>query len=100
MTCVSDTVNLSDFRENAAAHLHRLAETGRAEVLTVDGEARGIVMSPSAFDRLLEYVEELETAASIQRGLADVAAGRTRPAREAIEEIAAEFGLTLDRARS
>jgi predicted transcriptional regulator len=91
----SDVRKLSDFRENAAAHLDRLAETGAIEVLTVDGQARGVVMAPRVFDEMAERLDQLETTASIQRGLADAAAGRTRPARAAIEKLAGELGLDL-----
>jgi PHD/YefM family antitoxin component YafN of YafNO toxin-antitoxin module len=92
----SDIRKLSDFRQNATAHLDRLAENGRIEVLTVNGEAKGVVMAPRVFDEIADRIERLETAASIQRGLADVAAGRTRPARKAIAGLAAELGLKLD----
>ena len=91
----SETQKLSDFRENATAHLDRLAETGAIEVLTVDGEAKGVVMAPRVFDEIAGKLEKLEITASIQRGLADAAAGRTRPARAAIEKLAGELGLDL-----
>ena len=45
---------------------------------------------------MAERIEQLEIAASIGRGLADVAAGRTRAAQEAIENLATELGLKLD----
>jgi hypothetical protein len=44
---------------------------------------------------MAERIEQLEITASIRRGLADVAAGRTRPARQAIESLATELGLKL-----
>lgn len=89
----SDIRKLSDFRQNATAHLDRLAKTGAVEILTVNGEAKGVVMAPHVFDAMADRIELLETTASVRRGLADVAAGRTRPAREAIEGLAAELGL-------
>jgi PHD/YefM family antitoxin component YafN of YafNO toxin-antitoxin module len=92
----SDIHKLSDFRQNATAHLDRLAESGKIEVLTVNGEAKGVVMAPRVFDEIADRIERLETAASIQRGVADVAAGRTRPARDAIKGLAKELGLDLD----
>jgi len=36
-----------------------------------------------------------EVTASIKRGMADVNAGRTRPAKEVMREIAAKYGLTV-----
>ena len=95
MVRANDVRQLSDFRANAAAHLDRLAETGAIEVLTVDGEPRGVVMAPHVFDEMTERLEKLEATASIQRSLADAAAGRTRPARASIEKLASELALDL-----
>jgi PHD/YefM family antitoxin component YafN of YafNO toxin-antitoxin module len=95
MIRTGDIRKLSDFRQNATAHLDRLAKTGRIEVLTVNGEAKGVVMAPEVFDAMADRIEELETTLSIRRGLADAAAGRTRPAKEAIAGLAAELGLDL-----
>jgi hypothetical protein len=92
----SDIRKLSDFRQNATAHLDRLAESGAVEILTVNGEARGVVMAPHVFDDLADRMEQLEIAASIRRGLGDVAAGRTKPARRAVQKLAADLGLKLD----
>jgi predicted transcriptional regulator len=46
-------------------------------------------------DKIADQIEQLETAASVGRGLADAAAGRTRPARKAIRALADELGLKL-----
>ncbi len=100
MIRTSDIRKLSDFRQNATAHLDRLAKTGAVEILTVNGEAKGVVMAPRVFDAITDRIEQLETTASIRRGLADAAAGRTRPARKAIKGLAAELGLTLDQRRA
>ena len=97
MIRTSNIRTLSDFRQNATAHLDRLAKSGGVEVLTVNGEAKGVVMAPHVFDEIADRIERLETTASIRRGLADVAAGRTRPARKAIKGLAAELGLKIDR---
>ena len=97
MIRTSNIRKLSDFRQNATAHLDRLAKSGGVEVLTVNGEAKGVVMAPHVFDEIADRIERLETTASIRRGLADVAAGRTRPARKAIKGLAGELGLKIDR---
>lgn len=97
MIRTSNIRKLSEFRQNATAHLDRLAKSGGVEVLTVNGEAKGVVMAPRVFDAIADRIEQLETTASIQRGLADAAAGRTRPARKAIKQLASELGLKLER---
>ncbi|HEY2588619.1 MAG TPA: hypothetical protein VGI81_22950 [Tepidisphaeraceae bacterium] len=57
---------------------------------------KGIVMASHVFDEMADRIERLKTAISIRRGLEDVAAGQTRPARQTIEGLAAELGLKLD----
>lgn len=44
-----------------------------------------------------ERQRKAETLALMQRSMADIDAGRTRPAKQAIREIADELGLSLDR---
>jgi len=48
-------------------------------VLTINGKAEVVVQDAEAYQELLERVETIE---GIQRGLADVKAGRTKPARK------------------
>jgi PHD/YefM family antitoxin component YafN of YafNO toxin-antitoxin module len=86
----SDTRTLSEFNADAPAHIERLAATGAIEVLTVDGEARAVVMSPRVWDGLVDRLEELEVAESVRRGREDFAAGRSVDAREAILEMIAK----------
>ena len=95
MAPTSDTCELSEFRQNAPAHLDQLAQSGRVEVLTVDGQAKGVVMAPHVFDRLADQVEQAEITAALRRGLADLHAGRVRPAEQAIRQLAEELGLDL-----
>jgi predicted transcriptional regulator len=48
---------------------------------------------PSSYQALMERVERLETIAAVKEGLEDVAAGRTRPAQEALEALARKYKL-------
>jgi len=88
---------LSDFRQNATAHLDKLAKSGWAEVLTVNGEAKGVVMSPKTFDEMAEKAALVDSLAMIDRSMDDIKNGRTHDAREALHAIATKHGLKLDR---
>jgi hypothetical protein len=50
-----------------------------------------------ATDEPLTQEELDESLAMLERGMEDVNAGRTQPAKEALEEIAKEFGLKIRR---
>jgi len=52
-----DIRSLTDFMRNTKTHLRKLKQTGRAELLTVNGKAEVVVQSAAAYQRLLEAVE-------------------------------------------
>ena len=68
-----DIVPVSDFKAQAADWLRRIAETGQALVITQNGKAAGVLLSPAEFDRLTERARFLE---AVDGGLADEKAGR------------------------
>lgn len=47
------TLSLADFRANTRETLKRLKTTGDVEILTDEGEAGGVVMSPETYDQLM-----------------------------------------------
>ena len=59
MIKLEDIGSLTDFARNTKTHLKRLKRTGRPELLTVNGKAEVVVQSASAYQRLLESLEEL-----------------------------------------
>jgi plasmid stabilization system protein ParE/PHD/YefM family antitoxin component YafN of YafNO toxin-antitoxin module len=75
----NDIRSLSDFKRNTVDLLDRLRKTGHPLVLTINGKAELVVQDAEAYQALLDRVEAIE---GIQRGLADVKAGRTKPARQ------------------
>jgi prevent-host-death family protein len=78
---------LTDFQRHTKAHLKRLKETGRPQVLTVNGRAELVVQDAEAYQKLLEAVDRAEALEGIRRGLEDVKAGRTRPLAEVLDEL-------------
>ncbi len=86
---------LTDFRQNAKAHLERMESNGGMEILTVNGEAKVVVMTTKAFDAMAEKAHQHDTTAAILRGLADVQSGRVRDAKDALHELAAKHGVSM-----
>jgi prevent-host-death family protein len=68
-----DIVPVSDFKAHAADWLERIAETGQPVVITQNGKAAGVLVSPGEFDRLTERARFVE---AVDAGLADEKAGR------------------------
>jgi prevent-host-death family protein len=88
--------SMTNFKRQTAEYLERLHKTGEPVVLTVNGRAQVVVQDAAAYQKLLEAAakaEREETVAAIREGLADVKAGRTKPARAALKSLAKKFGI-------
>jgi predicted transcriptional regulator len=55
--------------------------------------SRAALEALAAYQHLLDLIDEPETREGIRRGLADAAAGRTRPAREVSDELRAKYRI-------
>ena len=93
MTTAAATTDLTTFRAHVAEHLERLSASGGVEFITVDGQTKGVAMAPDLYERMADRIEQAEITKSIRRGLADVAAGRVRPAEQVYRDLIDEFGL-------
>jgi prevent-host-death family protein len=79
-----DIVPVSDFKAKAAEWLKRVAETGHPIVITQNGKAAGVLLSPSQFDELTEQARFLT---AIDAGLADADAGRVHDHEDVVMEV-------------
>lgn len=97
MTRSTDITSFTDLRRNLRVQLDRIQSTGRPLFVTTNGQTEAVVLSASRFDELISKAELAESLASIERGAEDAKAGRTRPMRDGIRQIAEDLGVTLDR---
>ena len=72
-----DIHSLSAFKRNTPGLLKQMRECGRPVVLTINGKAEIVVQDVSAYQGLLDQLDELQALAGIKAGLADRDAGRT-----------------------
>ena len=86
----NDIRSLSDFKRKTGELLGRLKKTGNPLILTINGRAEVVVQDAEAYQELLDRVETIE---ALQRGFADVKAGRTRPAREVFDRLRRKHGI-------
>ena len=88
--------SLTNFKRNSSEYIRQLRDSGEAVVLTVNGKAEVVVQDAAAYQRLVEQAaraDREETVAAIRAGLADVEAGRTKPARSALRALAKKYGI-------
>jgi antitoxin YefM len=91
---VSDhIVPVSDFKAQAAEWLRRVAESGHPLVITQNGKAAGVLLSPVLYDELTERQRYLE---AIREGLADIEAGRVHDHETVLRAIQERFGRSRD----
>src|SRR5258708_38207000 len=95
MVQLSDIHPVTDFTRKTKEHIQWLKETGKPEVLTVNGQAEIVVQSAEAYQKLLEAAELSESLAGIRRGLEQVKRGEGKPMREFLEKLAEKHGVSL-----
>lgn len=84
----SDIRPVSEFRANAAETLKLVQDSGRAVVLTQRGRSAAVLVGVSTYQALLDELEELR---DVQRGLADLDAGRVVAHQEAKVDLLTAF---------
>lgn len=67
---------ITDFKRNTSEFVRRLKATGLPEVLTIEGRGELVVQDAAAYQKLLDLADRMEAIEGIQKGLADVEAGR------------------------
>jgi prevent-host-death family protein len=82
-----DIHSLTSFRRNSAQLMKQLKKSHRPVVLTVNGKAEAVVQDAESYQHLLDLAARAEMNEAIRQGLADVAKGRTHPAREVLAEV-------------
>lgn len=79
---------VSEFKAQAADVLKRLAEDDRPVVITQNGKAAGVLLSPAEYDRLTERERVI---AAIEAGLRDDDEGRVYTHEEAVKRLRSRF---------
>ena len=91
MISTQHTQSLTDFRQKATETLDRLNKTGEAEILTVNGEARAVLLSPAAYDDLAREAQLSRDVAAMRRAIQELDAGQGREAGTAFDGMRADL---------
>ena len=96
MLDITDTHSLTDFNRNTRQHVERLKESGKPEILTVNGKAELVVQDAASYQELLLKAEFADAVKAIRLGMKTHTQGGGKSMRKALEDIAAEVGLSLE----
>jgi PHD/YefM family antitoxin component YafN of YafNO toxin-antitoxin module len=88
-----DIRSLSDFKRRTTQLLAQMKKSRRPVVLTINGKAELIVQDAASYQQLLDLVEQAEMMEFLRESRADMEAGRTEPAREALDRLAKKHKL-------
>ena len=91
-----DIQSLSVFKRDSAKFMRQLKDTGEPIVLTVNGKASIVVQDAQSYEELLEAKDKLAALRGIQKGLADIKAGRTTSSDEFFEEFFTRYNISDD----
>lgn len=94
MIDVKSIQSLTDFKRNTSDYLEKLRESGRPLVLTVNGKAQCVVLDPDFFQDIVDQLDHARSVMAIREGIESIARGEGRPADEALDELAKEYGVS------
>jgi antitoxin YefM len=80
----TDLITVAEFKDHAGAYLDQVQSSGQPIVITKNGKAAGVIVSPAEYDRIQHRQSFME---SVARGIADGDAGRVKSSEAAKREI-------------
>ncbi len=86
-------VPISDFKAKASDWLRRIMEKRETIILTQNGKAAGVLISPLIYD---EWIEKMRFIQAVEQGLTDLEEGRKTPHKAVVEQMKKRFGRQGD----
>ena len=78
----------TEFKRDSARMIARIKETGRPQILTVNGKPSVIVIDAAAWQEMQDQLDHAETVAGIRKGLTQARAGEGTEAGRFFDGIA------------
>jgi len=95
MLDITETKSLTDFNRNSREHVQRLRESGKPELLTVNGEAAVVVQDAAAYQELVRQANYSATVQAVSAGMDAHQRGEGVDFLQALEGLAAKNNVTL-----
>lgn len=76
--------------------MRQMKRTKQPIILTVNGKAAMVVLDAESYEDYLRERDRIETIDGVRRGIADMKAGRVRPAEDVFRDLEAKYGIPSD----
>ncbi len=100
MLDITDIKSLTDFNRNSREHVERLRESGKPEILTVNGEAAVVVQDAMAYQELVRQADYTTTVQAVRAGMEAHQRGEGVDFLKSLESLAKKNGVTLKKKKS
>jgi prevent-host-death family protein len=87
MNITKDISPLTEFKRDSARMIARIKESGRPQILTVNGKPSVVVMDAGAWQDMQDQLDYAETVAGIRKGLTQALAGEGTEAGRFFDEL-------------
>jgi len=88
MNITKDITPLTEFKRSSARIIARIKESGRPQILTVNGKPSVVVMDAGAWQDMQDQLDYAETVAGIRKGLTQAHAGEGTEAGHFFDDLA------------
>lgn len=95
MKLTRDIQSLSVFKRDSSKFLKQMKKTGQPIVLTVNGKAAAVVHDPDSYEAYAREKDRLDMIESVNRGIDDMRASRTKPAEQVFREFEKKYKTLL-----
>ena len=87
MNITEDISPLTEFKRESARMIARIKETGRPQILTVNGKPSVVVMDAAAWQDMQDQLDYAETVGGLRTGLTQARAGEGIEASRFFDEL-------------
>lgn len=92
----SDIFPFSEHRRHLREHFDRVKQTGRPLVITANGKADAVVLSPDQYDELLADAEYARSLRLVRQSIDEFQRGRGIPADQVFAKVRKSLGMADD----
>lgn len=93
MIRTTDIHSLTDFQRNAKTYIQQVTQTKNPIAITVNGEAEVVVQDASAYQAMVDELENARLREALRVGEQAISEGRIRPAVSVLDAIKAKHGF-------